>query len=239
MRNATETTRLCNVCRQTKLRDAFAEREYRLPRGGLATRFVGPCRDCYASGKYWALKEERKCNVCLVSKPADEFYRHSYTTRTGKASTRFMSKCKACHLGGLNVPPGMTRTPDTRERIEKKRAYNARKRGERHRQYERLRTEDPDGLERIRRARHIKDKYGITIEEYRGLLEAQNGKCKTCDCRHVANGNGRQRLYIDHDHITGKVRGLLCHWCNASMGLVGDDPARLRRLADYLEAHAT
>jgi hypothetical protein len=40
---------------------------------------------------------------------------------------------------------------------------------------------------------------------------------------------------VDHDHKTGKVRGILCHKCNIALGLIGDDPARARALANYLE----
>ena len=47
---------------------------------------------------------------------------------------------------------------------------------------------------------------------------------------------GRDRhLHVDHDHETGKIRGLLCHACNIVLGLVKDDPDRLRLLANYLE----
>jgi hypothetical protein len=44
--------------------------------------------------------------------------------------------------------------------------------------------------------------------------------------------------HIDHDHATGEIRGLLCAHCNTALGLLGDDPDRMRRAADYLEAHA-
>lgn len=52
----------------------------------------------------------------------------------------------------------------------------------------------------------IKKKYGITEDEYRALYRAQGGKCYVC---RKANGNSR-RLGVDHDHVTGEVRGLVC-----------------------------
>ena len=78
-------------------------------------------------------------------------------------------------------------------------------------------------------------KYGLTMAQYDEMLEAQNGVCAVCGaaCR---TGS---RLAIDHDHETGKVRGLLCRPCNSSLGLMQDDAARLRAAADYLESHAT
>lgn len=73
-------------------------------------------------------------------------------------------------------------------------------------------------------------KYGVTTEQYIALHVTQNGKCKAC-------GTAPKRaLCLDHDHATGKPRGLLCHNCNVALGLLRDDPARLRALADYLEA---
>ncbi len=77
--------------------------------------------------------------------------------------------------------------------------------------------------------------YGITLEEYRSMFEAQGGCCVTCGSL-FADSLART-LHVDHSHTSGEVRGLLCHRCNAALGLVSDDPQLLRALADYLEAH--
>jgi hypothetical protein len=75
--------------------------------------------------------------------------------------------------------------------------------------------------------------FGLTIGDYHALLAAQGGTCAICGSIDPRNGKGR--FAVDHDHHTGKVRGLLCMHCNAALGLLGDDPARLRAAADYLE----
>jgi Recombination endonuclease VII len=69
--------------------------------------------------------------------------------------------------------------------------------------------------------------YGLSDEAYQALLVKQNNRCGIC----------QQRLKIacvDHDHATGKVRGLLCSRCNRSIGLLGDSKEALQRALDYI-----
>ena len=73
-----------------------------------------------------------------------------------------------------------------------------------------------------------KSLYGITREEYDAMVARQEGKCLVCL-------QEPKRLYIDHDHATGKIRGLLCNRCNAGLGFLGDDVERVRAAARYLE----
>ena len=200
-------------------------------------RFIGPCAECYSSGHYHSLLLERFCNACRLMKPAAEFYRHKYVTRTGKESTRFMSKCRACHLASKNVPDGLRRETDKRTSVERKRINNANGREKRRRQYERLLLLGKRDVKREMQRRHMKRHYGITPERYFELLDAQGGKCLGCDYIHDDGGVGKRKLHVDHDHKTGKIRGLLCHQCNAAIGFLREDPARLRRLADYIESH--
>lgn len=75
---------------------------------------------------------------------------------------------------------------------------------------------------------------GLTIEGYEALLAVQGGVCPICLFPPKI-----RRLDTDHDHATGRIRGLLTHRCNQGLQCFGDDPARLRRAADYLEAHAS
>ena len=78
--------------------------------------------------------------------------------------------------------------------------------------------------------------YGMTRADYDRMLAAQDGRCACCGS--MASGRKRWgRLTIDHDHETGAVRALLCAPCNAIAGQAGDNPARLRAVARYLEEH--
>ena len=69
-------------------------------------------------------------------------------------------------------------------------------------------------------------KYNLTEMGVEELLTAQNGLCPIC---------GGTPDSIDHDHITGKVRGILCRWCNVGLGSFKDNPGWLRAAADYLD----
>lgn len=72
--------------------------------------------------------------------------------------------------------------------------------------------------------------YGVPAGSYRRLYEAQDGRCYIC---RRATGKTR-RLAVDHDHKTGKVRGLLCGTCNKMLGHVRDNPEVLLRAVVYL-----
>jgi hypothetical protein len=77
--------------------------------------------------------------------------------------------------------------------------------------------------------------YGISVEEFAELHQKQNGRCAICQQEETALHLGKKkRLAIDHDHKTGKVRALLCADCNRAIGMMGDDPARLRAAAEYI-----
>ena len=87
--------------------------------------------------------------------------------------------------------------------------------------------------------RHFK-KYGLTYSEVLEMREKQNNLCLICDePGFMMNDRVKSPLNVDHDHETGKVRGLLCHNCNRGLGLFADNPGRLRKAADYLEGATT
>lgn len=78
-------------------------------------------------------------------------------------------------------------------------------------------------------------KRGVSEDWYLTQLGQQGGRC--AGCRTDDPGFREGSMWpVDHDHSTGKLRGLLCHRCNTALGLLDDDPETLRRLADYLAA---
>lgn len=98
----------------------------------------------------------------------------------------------------------------------------------------------PDQRRTYSRQWSLNSSYGINIQEFENLLEKQNGRCAIC-CEKETRINGKsgkpQPLSVDHDHDTGKVRGLLCVRCNRMLGYGRDNPEILRRAIAYLERH--
>lgn len=93
---------------------------------------------------------------------------------------------------------------------------------------------------RGRKSEDLRQLYGITIQDYDAMVKAQNKLCAICKNKeyvfnHVSQKT--QRLSVDHDHATGKIRGLLCTRCNKALGLFFDDPALLTAATEYLIQH--
>lgn len=83
----------------------------------------------------------------------------------------------------------------------------------------------------------LKRKYGITYNDYIEMLEQQSGVCAICGEPETAKkkkSNGPRLLAVDHDHETGKVRGLLCTGCNQGLGNFEDSVYKLHQAAKYL-----
>lgn len=77
----------------------------------------------------------------------------------------------------------------------------------------------------------LKQRFGVTIEEYEEMLEAAGNKCEICE---VTRSTGGKRLGIDHDHKTGKFRGILCDSCNLGIGNFKDNISILKKAIKYL-----
>ena len=75
---------------------------------------------------------------------------------------------------------------------------------------------------------HHKRRYGITAAEADEMLAAQGGVCAVC--------RRADPEHVDHDHVTGKVRGMLCFNCNQALGNARDDVRVLQQLIRYLTA---
>lgn len=83
-----------------------------------------------------------------------------------------------------------------------------------------------DCYNKIRKPSYLKRVYGISVEEWNTLFLKQGEKCAICSTT--------TDLCVDHNHITEKVRGLLCHKCNTALGLLQDNTQYLSNAIAYL-----
>jgi hypothetical protein len=86
----------------------------------------------------------------------------------------------------------------------------------------------------ITHGRSVLRTFGVTEEFYAEELRRQSDACAICGGPAAGRGAKYGRFCIDHDHKTGRYRGLLCSKCNTGLGQMGDDPERLERAAAYL-----
>ena len=84
------------------------------------------------------------------------------------------------------------------------------------------------------RASHLRTKYGITVEQYEDILANQGGGCALCGKTPEQEG---RNLAVDHDHVTGEIRGILCSYHNHRVIGRHRDGNLLRKMAEYVERH--
>jgi len=163
----------------------------------------------------------KTCTKCGIEQPLENFYKAAGTKdgRRGDCRSCFAARAAARHAA--NPEPG-------RERAKRWQRENP----ERVRAQREAAKADGRRREQTRRS-HLKQKYGMTTEQYDEMLAAQGGGCAIC---------GRPprpdiSLHVDHDHATGAIRGLSCFRCNNALGDFDDDISLLESAVRYLHAH--
>jgi len=160
----------------------------------------------------------RRCTKCGRDLPEAEFYQE----KTAKDGLR--GDCKACFAARRKRWYDAHRQEEI-ARVKAWQQANA----ERHNENQRRRRQRPD-VKAKQRAGHLRRKFGITSEDYDRLLAEQGGRCAICRRK----PNARISLHVDHEHGTGRVRGLLCFRCNNALGDFDDDPELLTAAARYV-----
>lgn len=153
----------------------------------------------------------KKCNKCLQIKQNKDFNKR-------KASKDGLNTwCKTCH-----VSSNMSWVSANKSKVlaDKKKFYYA-------------------DARRVRN-KELKHKFDITVDQYDKMFVDQSGLCKICNKPETSNGRGGKLKYlaVDHDHVTGKVRGLLCAKCNKGLGHFEDSIELLEQSIKYLEEHS-
>ncbi len=161
----------------------------------------------------------KRCKGCSEVKAVDSFYANP----TGRQGVR--PECKDC----------------TKQRRREWYARNSASEVERVRQWAlanpdkvaaRIAAATGSAQKKVAdRKSHLRRKYGMTLEDYDRMFEAQGRVCAICD-----EARPKERtLHVDHDHETGVVRGLLCFRCNNALGDFREDHELFERAADYLD----
>lgn len=145
---------------------------------------------------------------------------YAHTPKTSERRAVLAAKMKAWRVAN----------PD-KDRANKKRCYAA------HREENRAKAQAYYRANEVKlreyrkihgRRNHVKHKFGLLWDEYESLKAQQGGRCLIC--------KEEKKLGVDHDHSTGKVRGLLCSNCNSAIGMLNDNVELLKAAIAYLKS---
>lgn len=165
----------------------------------------------------------RACAHCGRVFPVKDFPKAGGNSRRKDGRHSWCRECKNADLLAWRA-----------RNIERVREYNARYKATRtEEQLEAKRAADRAAYQANKqavRAYTLRKKFGVSVEQYDAMLAQQNGGCAICG-RQCSSG---RMLAVDHDHLTNRVRGLLCGQCNNGLGRFRDDVELLRKAIVYL-----
>jgi hypothetical protein len=161
-----------------------------------------------------------RCRACASNRRNKQTIK---ATRTKRLDSNPIKPCQMC--GSTNMPDyRITRHKFCNDcKLIRKESYEVERRSQ-------LLNNDP----LFDRRRDLWKKYKLTLQEFDDMFEAQGMRCLICN---GVDPKGKGHWHIDHNHITKKVRGILCHHCNIALGHLRDDPERCDRAAAYLRYH--
>jgi hypothetical protein len=82
----------------------------------------------------------------------------------------------------------------------------------------------------------LMSQYNLTVNEFEYMKLNQDGNCASCGLKPSGKGPASV-LHVDHDHVTGDVRGLLCFSCNTALGMLRDSSVVINQLLNYKESY--
>lgn len=175
----------------------------------------------------------KKCRRCSEIKEVSEF------PKSPRGVLGVLAHCKACKAKYLNAYYKANKWRYPKRTPEEQAAYNRTRRdkyaaSEEYRRDTKKKVNDyrVRNLEKVRKGK-ITGLYGITVDEYDRLVEADGGRCAICK-KEPTNESRQKRLHLDHCHKSGKIRGMLCSACNLGIGKLNDDPELLEAAAAYI-----
>lgn len=193
----------------------------------------------------------KQCKQCKITKSFIDF--HIKDKRFPKSSSGYHSECRECRYTYVPVEKeildeGFRRCTECKEilSIDKfperagrcrpcKAVYQTRwyfKNKERAQANGKVyRAQNKNRIKLNQRKYWARKKFGLTYEQLRDIESKNNGRCWICNKTEEENGIG---LALDHNHVTGEVRGLLCRMCNIGLGAFKDNVELLERAKSYL-----
>ena len=210
--------KLCKICREIKDPSLFFKNKQN------ASGLMHMCKQCDNMRRYANSRKKNKERGCrdviptLVSRGLKEQgLKWCPKCKEAKPSESFYRS--ATSNSGTSAHCAICMTDIARERGTRPEIKE-----ERHDIY--IRDKDKQ------RNNHLINKYGITLEEYRTMSEAQNDSCFICGKKETSKA-----LAVDHCHRTGKIRSLLCGKCNPAVGFLSDDPDLAQKVLNYIKSH--
>lgn len=195
------------------------------------------CPYCGKNREFYKTKAKAsRCKQC---------WHDYYVTRSASYSKELLP-CKKCGQPGKRLPDGKIRCNECVKKY--RRAYDATSKGKKKRraQHKRYKKSAAGKAARHRYQRRTssqhalrnrlyiyRKKYQLEPKEFFAMVEHQNGCCAICG-DHVG-----MKLCVDHNHVTGKIRELLCRNCNTGFGVFRESPEILKRAIEYAHRHSS
>ncbi len=208
-----DKVKLCPSCKTEKSIDKFNKRN------GIKSGLQSHCKECQTKDReklkntIKEITEYKICIKCLIKKSKNEFY----TSSTSKDNlSRY---CKICDRD--------IKTKYRKNNKERIKNYSKKYR-ESHKQQIKESTTTQE-YKKQNKERSLKYLYNLDIKKYNDILILQNNSCKICNISFQ-----KTKICVDHDHLTGKIRGLLCRKCNTGIGLFNDSIILLNKATIYL-----
>jgi len=183
---------------------------------------------------------QKTCSQCGITKDINKFYRR-IRSRDGHTS-----ECKACniksgikyqknHRNNTNIRAKRCYQNHKKEYSAKSNQYNKNHRSLKTLYMQQYRAKNSEKIRLYSINSNLMRSYGITMQQKEKIILNQNNKCLSCgtDLKQLAH----KMIHIDHDHFTNKIRGVLCHNCNTTIGLLNEDLNMVDKIRIYIEKY--
>lgn len=225
----------CNGCLETKPLSTFPH--YQRANRGSRVYIQPRCKQCHRVDK------SKHCNSCNKTKHISEFYGDNGPPRPECISCRLEHKrhCTRCNntknISDFYVVNGRVKSTCKPCNLATTKIWREQNRDKKKKGEVAWAKKNPDKMKKINQNKCLNQKlkrWNMTLQDLQMVFDLQNGLCALCKKREIILYGG-MNTHLDHDHKTGKFRGILCRVCNIGLGAFGDSSIRLEEAVSYLE----